>query len=171
MPRGPLAPPPCAPGAPLCCGVCVCAGTVPEMVVLLSVSPPEADATPDSFEIEITFVAGKLIWVLRKDVRVNFAPAFRLPKSTRWSPFSFWSSARSLAESCVVPPFELELIVIGRVTVMSVPTPVSGFSTVACARSRPADRALTVITSAMPSPSPRAVRNVRPFRRRSSDSM
>src|SRR2546429_2306943 len=78
MPRGPLAPPPCAPGTPLCCGVCVCAGTVPEMVVMLSVSPPDADATPDSFEIEVTFVAGKLIWVLRKDVRVNFAPAFRL---------------------------------------------------------------------------------------------
>jgi hypothetical protein len=59
----------------------------------------------------------------------------------------------------------------GRVTDMSVPTPVNGFSTFACALSSPAESALTAITSAIPTASPSAVSTVRPRRRRSSESM
>jgi hypothetical protein len=60
---------------------------------------------------------------------------------------------------------------IGRVTDMSVPTPVSGSRIFACARSSPVESALTVTTRPTPRPSPSAVRMVRPLRRRSSESM
>ena len=63
------------------------------------------------------------------------------------------------------------LVEIGRVTDMSVPTPVRGSSTFACASSSPAERALTVITTPTPTARPSAVRIVRPRRRRSSESM
>ncbi len=176
MLRGPLKPPPFPLGGPAdgCCWVC--SGTVPETVVRFSVRPPAAADTPSSAEIFATSEAGKLSWVERNDVRVNFSPALRFPKPTRWSPFSFWSWARSLAESCAGPSFVLELddaelMTIGLVTDMSVPTPVSGSSTWACARSRPAERALTVITTPTPRARPSAVRSVRPFRLRSSESM
>jgi hypothetical protein len=66
---------------------------------------------------------------------------------------------------------ELEPTKIGRVTDMSVPTPVRGFRTLACARSRPAERPLTTMTSATPTARPSAVRSVRLLRRRSSESM
>ena len=60
---------------------------------------------------------------------------------------------------------------IGRETDMSVPTPVSGFSTFAWARSSPVDSAVTVTTRPTPTPRPRAVSSVRPFRRRNSENM
>ena len=76
---------------------------------------------------------------------------------------------RSSSESCgKPPPPALVSKLIGRVTVMSVPTPVSGLSTSSCARSSPADSAVVVTTSPTPSARPSAVRIVRPLRRRSS---
>src|SRR4051812_42872918 len=98
---------------------------------MLRVRPPEAVATPESFEIDVTCDAGKLISDPRNDVWLNFVPGVRLAKLTRWLPFSFWIWARSVAESWGGPPFELvepEVVSAnGRVTDMSVPTPVSGF--------------------------------------------
>ena len=61
-----------------------------------------------------------------KTLRENFSPGFRLPRSKRPPPFSFWSCSRSLGERLRKPPRWLEIFS-GRVTDMSVPTPVSGF--------------------------------------------
>ena len=91
-----------------------------------------------------------------------FAPGFRLPKLSPGGPPPF--SCRCCGEL-------LAVTFSGRVTDMSVPTPVSGFSTRAWASSRPVERALTVTTRPTPTASPSAVRIVRPLRRRSSANM
>ena len=104
-----------------------------------------------------------------KSVRVNFSPAFACElRSKRVRPFSFSSWSRSFADS-PPGPWPSLLTFSGRVTDMSVPTPVSGSSTLLCARSRPVVSALTVTTRPTPTPRPSAVKSVRPLRRRSSE--
>ena len=168
--KKPPPPPPLKPPGPGV-AVVVCFGTVPEMWTALRVSEPAAIETCASFEIEATSVEGKVCCVPEvKRSLLNFAPGFRLWKSKpRGSP-SERSFARSAGVSDWKPP-EVVAMTSGRVTDMSVPRPVRGFSTFACAWLSPVERALTVTTSPTPTARPSAVSRVRPRRRRSSASM
>jgi len=128
IPRGPEKPPP-PPGPKPPPGACVCAGTVPVMCTALSVSPLTAPWTFASERIVETFVAGKLSCEVElNESREKWVPGLSFVKSSRPPPFSCCSSFRSVAESPRKPP-ELFEICSGRVTDMSVPTPVSGCST------------------------------------------
>ena len=180
--RGPLRwmiagppPKPFGPAAP--CWLSVCFGTRPETWIAFSVKPPTAELTPASFEIEVTFEAGKLSCEFDTKLSVEKrVPGLRLRKSRRWPPFSCCSSWRSfsLRRPTPKPPESFDDVVwklIGRVTDMSVPTPVSGSRTFACASFRPCESAFTVTTSATPIARPSAVKIVRPLRRRSSARM
>src|SRR6266511_1740273 len=149
-------------------------GTVPEQTSMwrdVSVSAPAADFTPSSLRTFATWDCGKLSCAvetkLSREKCVPGLPRFCSP--IRAPPFSCSSCCRSLSESPPKPPW-LEILS-GRVTDRSVPTPVSGASTFACARSSPVERALTVTTTPMPTASPSAVSTVRPLLRRSSLSM
>jgi hypothetical protein len=134
-------------------------------------SPPTAPWTSESERIVETFEAGKLSCEVElKTSREKWLPGFSFVKSRRAPPFSCSSCLRSLGERPRKPP-ELFEIRSGRVTDMSVPRPVRGFSTLAWASSSPAESALTAITRPTPVPRPSAVRSVRPRRRRSSESM
>src|SRR6266542_3166588 len=170
MLRGGPPPWPPPPGAPNC-GCEVCSGTVPSMWRDVSVSAPAADFTPSSLRTFATWDCGKLSCAvetkLSREKCVPGLPRFCSP--IRAPPFSCSSCCRSLSESPPKPPW-LEILS-GRVTDRSVPTPVSGASTFACARSSPVERALTVTTTPMPTASPSAVSTVRPLLRRSSLSM
>ena len=131
-------------------------GTVPLIVTAFTLRLPAAASTPSIAATFATLEPGKLCCAPgRKSVRVNVSPG------SPWSP----RSKRRGPPSGRSPSFT------GRVTDMSVPTPVSGASTFSWARSRPVVSALTVTTSPTPTPSPSAVSRVRPLRRRSSDTM
>ena len=96
MLRGPLKPPLAAPApGTRCVELDVCFGTVPETFVRLSVSPPTALATSACFATAAILDDGNVSSVLWKLVRVNFWPAFRLPKPTWPGPASLRSCARS----------------------------------------------------------------------------
>src|SRR6266566_167575 len=172
--RGPCWPPPAPPKPPpsppppvgeFC-------GTVPETCTDESVKPPATDLTFAFFEIEVTSVAGKeSCEVAMNESRVKCVPGLpRFCRPSREPPFSFCSWSRSFCDRPRKPCEELD-VEIGRDTDMSVPTPVSGASTLACALSRPVESALTVTTRPTPTARPSAVRSVRPFRRRNSENM
>ncbi len=149
------------------------------MWISFSVSPPAADWTSEIFEIELTVELGKdSCDVDMNESREKWLPALpRFWSPSRVLPFSFCNSLRSFAERrgnpgppVAEPEFDVE-IEIGRVTDMSVPTPVSGLSTFAWAWSRPVVRAVTVTTRPTPTARPSAVSSVLPLRRRSSQTM
>ena len=169
MLRGPAAPapgpPPWEPNTrgPVGCDF----GTTPETWMFVSVSPPATEATPSRPAIVCASDAEKLSCDVETKLSfVKRVPGFpRLAIPIRCGPFSWRSSSCSLRDRLRKPP---PLSLIGRVTETSVPRPVSGFSTFACAWSRPRESAETATTSATPTPSPSAVNTVRPLRRRSS---
>ena len=148
----------------------LCVGTVPSMCTDVNVNEPDADLTPSRARIFATSVWVKLSCDAEtKSSREKWLPGFPRPcNPNRAPPFSFWSCCLSVAES---PAGPLLPNLIGRVTERSVPMPVSGASTLACARSRPVESAPTVTTTPIPSARPSAVRTVRPLRRRSSLNM
>ena len=169
--RGPSRCPCAGPPNVRTCGWEERSGTFPDSVVALSVRLPAAALTPSRAAILPTVDAGKESWVRAMNVvRVNAEPGSpRSVSPTRASPFSSSSSLRSFSESRGPPPSPPpDSTSSGRVTDMSVPTPVSGSSTVRWARSSPADSAATATATPMPTPRPRAVSSVRPLRRRSS---
>lgn len=145
-------------------------GTVPEMLTALRVRLPAASWAPSSAASLAIWDAGKLSCAAdMKSVRENLAPGLACElRLKRLRPFSFSSWSRSLWDR--PGPSPLPSIFSGRVTDMSVPTPVSGASTLSCAWSRPAVRALTVTTRPTPTPRPCAVGSVRPLRRRNSEN-
>ena len=148
-------------------------GTVPEMWFARSVREPLAASTPSSLATWATRAEENDSWLVPEKVSVSIL----LPGSAsrRFSPgpgpACSRSRDRSAGDRSWKPPCPSLLIVSGRLTVMSVPTPVSGARTFCWASSRPLETALVVITSATPTARPSAVRIVRARRRRSSASM
>src|SRR6184192_2900987 len=122
------------------CGWVLCCGTVPSMWIDLSVNPPAAALTPLSVATCCTRLALNVCCGPATNVsRENCEPGVpRLGSVTR-PPGPGGPVGRS-----------------DRVTDMSVPTPVSGFSTFACASFNPLDSALAVTTSPTPTPRPSA---------------
>jgi hypothetical protein len=143
-----------------------------------SVRAAAASSAPSNLEMRLTSDAGKLSSEEIICVSVKASPGSPSSAGSKWNKplgFSFRSRARSSADSDVnasAPPLEPAPDTFsGRVTRMSVPTPVSGASAFSCASSSPADSALTTTTRPTPIARPRAVSAVRPGRRRSSAAM
>ena len=137
------------------------AGTVPLTVTSVSASPPVAADTPPSRltgASEAAFIVP--YWVLTSWLMLILVPAAICPLRT------FLISCRKPNE--VPPP---EPLAGGCVTVMSVPTPYSVCSTVACESLTPFEAAVTVITRPTPSARPSAMRTAWRIRRRSSRHM
>ena len=148
-------------------------GTVPEMCWARRVSDPAACFTPPVEAARTTHFEEKLSWLVPPKVSASIFEPGLASRRLRPGPGPAWlrRRARSAGLRFWKPPLPSPLIVSGRVTVMSVPTPVRGWSTFCWAWSRPLETALVVMTKATPTASPSAVRIVRPRRRRSSASM
>jgi hypothetical protein len=133
-------------------------GTVPLTVTSVRASPPAADDTPSS---RVAWASEPALmvpyWLLTSWLMLILVPAAICPALT------FLISCRN--PNAVPPP---EPLAGGWVTVMSVPTPYSVCSTVACEAVTPAEAAVTVITRPTPSARPSAMRTAWRRRRRSS---
>lgn len=121
------------------------------MTVMLS--PPTASATPSCLPTLSTVVAAS-VW-----------KPWTITRSVLWvesSPFSLASNS-NLGRSVPEPGAAAALV-----TVMSVPRPYSDSRTLSWALLMPEETELTMMTSAMPRPSPEATTSAAFLRRRSS---
>jgi hypothetical protein len=113
-------------------------------------------STPSTPATALASLSGKLEYPLATKLScVNRDPGLMLRIFRMSSCAGAFSRCRAAASSPVTAN--------GRVTDMSVPTPVSGASTSACASPSPFDSAITVATMPTPAASPREVSTVRPL--------
>ena len=122
------------------------AGIFPVMTASVRLSAPAAPATWVSFPMLVTDAADSVPWPML----VRLSMLIFVPDAGR-----FWFPTRPRNPKPVGPP---EPAVGAWVTVRSVPTPYSEWSTVAWASLTPDEAAVTVITNPIPRASPRAMK-------------